>query len=199
MAENPIGVTFIPTAEQQALGPKRGGIETDLGEAFKILSLRLPRVLGAKAPVRPELLNAPGAAGLAGNLADNTGFNPYGQVFEALVRALISGQTPTPGGYPAYGSPQGGGMASPGGASLPSPNQNGWRTVNESALAGGSSASTTPRISIGVTPGAPVATGPEVFAPEPPQRQSYDTSPSWATGQNSFVQNANWNPFTDGY
>lgn len=92
MADAPIGISFIPTAENQAQGPRQGGLETDLGQAFKILSLRLPRLLGAQAPAPPSLLNGAGAAGLSGQQG---GFNPHAAVFEALIRALTGG---TPSG-----------------------------------------------------------------------------------------------------
>src|SRR4051812_15981811 len=76
----PIGITFLPSEQNQAEGLRRGGLEGDLGQAFKILSLRLPRILGARAPASSELLNASGAVGAKG-------FNPMQAVFEALLRA----------------------------------------------------------------------------------------------------------------
>jgi hypothetical protein len=82
MANNPIGISFLPSDENQAMGPKRGQMEGDLGQAFKILSLRLPSVTGAHAIAPPALLNAPGAAGVGG------GFNPQAAIFEALLRAM---------------------------------------------------------------------------------------------------------------
>ena len=100
MAESPIGVTFIPSAEQAAEGPRRGNLEGDLGQAFKILSLHLPRVLGAR-PLAPEtLLKAKGASAIGD-------VNPYAMVFDALLRSSMGG-----GAF-------GGGGSVPGGASLP--------------------------------------------------------------------------------
>lgn len=95
---NPIGITFLPSAENQADGPKRGSLEGDLGQAFKILSLRLPRVQGAKAITPPGNMTGTGAAvGVPG------GFNPQAAIFEAIIRAM-QGQGGAPTGAPMSGS-----------------------------------------------------------------------------------------------
>ncbi len=91
----PIGISFMPNADNQALGPQQGALNGpggDLSQAFKILSLRLPRVLGAGALAPPGLLRSPGAAGAPG------GLNPHAAVFEALLKALVGGGSP--GGFP---------------------------------------------------------------------------------------------------
>lgn len=92
MADQPIGVSFIPSAQNQAQGPENlrasGGVGpggADLAQAYKILSLRLPTVVGASAPASPSLLNSPGASGL-GSLPN--GMNPYAAVFQALLKAM---------------------------------------------------------------------------------------------------------------
>lgn len=93
MAEQPIGITFLPSADAAANGPRQAGIEgqggSDLTQAFKILSLHLPRVLGAAAIAPKRLLTSPGAAGLAP--AGGGGSNPYSAVFESLLRQLTGG------------------------------------------------------------------------------------------------------------
>lgn len=104
MATNPIGISFLPSEENQALGPKRGQMEGDLGQAFKILSLRLPRIQGAHAIAPPDLLNAPGAAGMGG------GVNPQAAIFEALLKAMAGGgqagpMSSTPIGQPTSPAP----------------------------------------------------------------------------------------------
>lgn len=106
MATQPIGVTFIPSAEQAAQGPQRGQLEGDLGQAFKILSLRLPRVLGARAVAPTQLLNGPGSAGAP------PGTNPYAAVFDALLRSRRN---------------SGGSSASAPMANVPAPN---WQVLN---------------------------------------------------------------------
>lgn len=106
---SPIGISFLPTAENQAQGPSQGQLEGDLGSAFRILSLRLPRVLGAKAISSPDLL----AGGNA--LSPGSNFNPHAAVFEALLRALAAaagGGTATPGTADTFS----------GGSRLPPPN-----------------------------------------------------------------------------
>lgn len=117
MAGNDIGVTFIPSqANQQAQGPSQGSLEgdlsrggsSDLGQAFKILSLQLPRVVSPVAPVSPDLLT-PGVGRTApptamkppaGNVPINgqpnvtqppAAVDPMAAVFAALLRSLSGG------------------------------------------------------------------------------------------------------------
>jgi hypothetical protein len=104
MPSNPIGVTFIPSADNQAMGPQRGALEGpsgNLGQAFKILNLHLPRVLGQGAPAPEGLLRSRGAEGIAG------GGDPYAAVFAALLKAMAGGAGGTlpGGGAGTYGLP----------------------------------------------------------------------------------------------
>lgn len=108
MANSPIGITFLPSEENAAQGPKRGNLEGDLGQAFKILSLRLPRVQGAKAIAPPELLNAPGASGLAAPGAPGApagGFNPLSTIFETLLKSMAGGGGMSPQSNTSIGLP----------------------------------------------------------------------------------------------
>lgn len=89
---NPIGITFLPSAENQADGQRRGSLEGDLGQAFKILSLRLPRVQGAKAITPPGNMTGTGAA-----VSVPGGFNPQAAIFEAIIRAMQGGGAPPMG------------------------------------------------------------------------------------------------------
>ncbi len=124
---NGIGVTFIPSAQnQQTNGPGQGSREgdlsgggsSDLGTAWKILGLALPKTVSAAAPAPQSLLTGAGAAGLkglgmpgvpampggspvsAGGDAGGGGgsYDPYSAVFEALLKALSGGGmgSPTP-------------------------------------------------------------------------------------------------------
>jgi hypothetical protein len=78
-------ISFAPTADQAQDALRRGQLE-GIPQAIKVLSLRLPRVLGARAPAPPDLLNAPGAQGA----------DPFlGEVIKTLARTL------TPMGIPA--------------------------------------------------------------------------------------------------
>jgi hypothetical protein len=122
MPSNPIGVTFIPSADNQAMGPQRGALEGpsgNLGQAFKILNLHLPRVLGQGAPAPEGLLRSQGSAGVAG------GGDPYAAVFAALLKAMAGGAGGTlPGGsagtYGLPNMPRAGAPADPYGT-LPKP------------------------------------------------------------------------------
>lgn len=102
MADAPIGISFIPSADQAANGPQQGNLEGDLSQAFKILSLRLPRILGARAPASSTLLNGGGSAALP------NGGNPYAAVIHALL-GTKTGTVPVPnvkyGDPPAVGTP----------------------------------------------------------------------------------------------
>lgn len=97
MANNPIGVSFMPTQDNQNQGPKQGQMEGDLAQAFKILSLRLPRVQGAHAIAPYSLLNSPGSAGAQG------AFNPYSAVFDALLKSHMQPGQYGPGAQPGAG------------------------------------------------------------------------------------------------
>lgn len=88
----PIGISFMPSADNQQNGPRQGSLEgpgnTDLAQAFKILSLHLPRVLGAQAIAPKKLLESQGSAGIA----NPSGGSPSSAIFEALLRAMSGGQ-----------------------------------------------------------------------------------------------------------
>jgi hypothetical protein len=77
-SSNEIGVSFAPTFENALDGSRRGSME-GLQQAMKIISLRLPRVIGAR-PIAPaSLLQSPGAGGA----------DPYGgAVIQTLMQAL---------------------------------------------------------------------------------------------------------------
>lgn len=118
MADSPIGVTFMPSADNQANGPQQGALESgagsDLAQAFKILSLHLPRVLGARAISSPGLLNGAGSTGVAG------GFNPSAAVFDALIRAMTGAAAPGgPASLSSLGAPGGAQPYAP--SAVPSP------------------------------------------------------------------------------
>lgn len=101
MNSNQIGVTFMPSAENQADGPRQGGLQGDVGQALKILSLQLPRVMGARSITDPSLMRGGGAnSGLA-----SPGFNPHAAVFEALLHALSQGGAGMFGGGGSQGVP----------------------------------------------------------------------------------------------
>lgn len=97
---NPIGISFMPSEENQALGPQRAGLEgqggSDLADAFKILSLRLPQVLGARSLAPQRLLTSPGSSALP------PAFDPNSEIFKTLIRTMLGGMAPPaglPGGY----------------------------------------------------------------------------------------------------
>jgi hypothetical protein len=104
MAEQPIGISFIPSAQNQQNGPANlradGGLgagSTDLSQAYKILSLRLPTVVGAQAPVAPSLLTSQGSAALP------NGMNSSAALFTALIKSML-GITSNPAGSPMGGA-----------------------------------------------------------------------------------------------
>ena len=91
----PIGINFLPSQENQDQGSQRGAMEGDLGEALKILSLRVPRVLGARSITPGSNLGQPGVnplAGMTGSVGGESGvYNPNSALFQALIRALLGG------------------------------------------------------------------------------------------------------------
>lgn len=110
---DPIGVSFIPSQDnQQPGGPPQGQMQGDLAQAFKILSLRLPSVVGAGGIAPNTLLQSQGALAVPGATGGPTGFNPYAALFEALLKHGL-GQ---PGGQPVSST-----MPIPGGGPMPMP------------------------------------------------------------------------------
>lgn len=115
MAETPIGITFMPSADAAANGPRQAGVEgqggSDLAQAFKILNLHLPRLLGAASIAPKRLLTSQGSAGVGAPGAPAGGFNPYSAVFESLLQSL-SGSGPAGSGGGGYGGPDVASLAS---------------------------------------------------------------------------------------
>lgn len=98
MANGPIGISFLPSQDNQQQGMQRGQMEGDLGEAMKILSLRMPRVVGpgAISPLAGLSSDQAGSGSLspfaprtAGG--ESGGFNPNAALFQALVSAMLGG------------------------------------------------------------------------------------------------------------
>jgi hypothetical protein len=100
-----MGVSFAPTQDNAEESGDRAARE-GLPAAIKMLSLRLPRVLGARAPINSQLLNAPGAAGMG---------EAEQQLFQTLTRILGGGgQLAMPGMQPSAAGGPGGIGAFPG-------------------------------------------------------------------------------------
>ncbi len=107
MADQPIGSSFIPSAANAATGGAQGRAEgalpgvagtADLAQAYKILSLRLPTVVGSAAPTPLSNLTSPGAAGVQ---ALPSGLNPYAALFMALLKSQLGSAPTASGGGPA--------------------------------------------------------------------------------------------------
>lgn len=200
-----MGVSFIPTAENQAQqGPQQGQMEGDLASAFKILSLRLPRVLGAQSIAPSSVMNGAGSAGALG------GFNPYAAVFDALLKAAGLSGGSSGGSTGASGMP-GSASGMPGGApSVPAPRigaggstppPNIWNPPTPNPPTGGG------RIRIptnpgGATPPPPVQVGiPRTPAP-PSWAPTLPTSPSPSSLGSPFSAQTDfrsWNSGGRGY
>lgn len=76
---NDFGVTFAPTADQAELAKRRQGLE-GVPQALQILSLHMPRFLGAQAPVN-SALTSPNAGA--------QGIDPYlSAVLASIARTL---------------------------------------------------------------------------------------------------------------
>jgi len=92
----------MPSAEQADDGPRQGALTGDLNQAYKVLSLRLPRVVGAHSIAPAALLHSPGASGVPASPLAPAGqaANPHAAVFQALLQSLIAGRgrasAPTP-------------------------------------------------------------------------------------------------------
>jgi hypothetical protein len=91
-----IGVSFLPGQQQGQAGAGTGTADPQeaVSQAIKILSLRLPRVVGANAIAPQALLTAPGAAGV----------NSGGMNIDRLVQMILQGLVPGGGGSQAPGA-----------------------------------------------------------------------------------------------
>lgn len=129
----PFGVSFLPGGDAQyqrgqdgSMGP--GGVPVQ--QAIKILSMRVPRVVG-QSPLAPlSLLTGPGGQGLPPGLLDNLlrkqmALAPAGGVPQAIVPPSLPSMAPSaapsampappaiPAGVPPMAAPPAMGMASP--------------------------------------------------------------------------------------
>lgn len=96
MSNGQIGISFLPSQENADQGLQRGAMEGDLGQALKVLSLRLPRVMGARAITPTSNLGgspnaALGALGTQTTGSETGAFNPNAALFQALVSAMLRG------------------------------------------------------------------------------------------------------------
>lgn len=147
MPDQPIGISFMPSAQNMANGPQAAsaqgeigsGPNTDLAQAYKILSLRLPTVVGAASPVKQSLLTSPGSAGLS----LPGGMDPYAALFQALLKSMITGGSGPDMSGPSTGMP---GMPSaPDAGPMPSPGRTVPKiTVPQQAFPGQDAASPPP-------------------------------------------------------
>lgn len=152
----------MPSADQAAMGARQGQLEGVPEQAMKILSLRLPRVLGARSLSPSSLMTSPGSAGVPGG----QGLNPLAIVFRSILNSMTTGGTPptgpinTGGGYSGIGARPGGGPTGPLGPLGGNPGGGGSNTLG----GGGSSGNFTPS---SVNPGGLMGpTGPGIVPPK---------------------------------
>ena len=81
MTNDGLGVSFAPTREQSEMGERQGGLE-GIPQAIRVLSLRLPRFMGARSP--SPLVSGQGP-----------GMDPYlSAVFQTLAKTLGASMQP---------------------------------------------------------------------------------------------------------
>lgn len=99
-----LGQSFFPGGdEEQRLRQEGTGPVNPVQEAIKILSLKLPRVIGANAPVPQLLLTSLGSGALpSGNRDGTRASNPL----EDLIRRMTGGTTPPPPNFEYVTDPQ---------------------------------------------------------------------------------------------
>lgn len=101
-----LGISFAPTQQQSEMAARQGDIE-GIPEAIRVLSLRMPRWVGARAPVNSALVQPNAGAG-------SGGYNPY-------VSAVLQSIAQQIGGMPTSIPP----IESVTGPSMPVPSQTG--------------------------------------------------------------------------
>jgi hypothetical protein len=94
-----LGITFKPSEQQGGMGTKQAAKEGGAQSAIQMLSLRYPKVSGAKSITGDPSL-------LAGNGAPRvSGFNPNAAILQAMIHAFSSGGVmPSAGGSSAMPS-----------------------------------------------------------------------------------------------
>lgn len=102
---NEYGVSFAPTRDNAALGPRQGQL-TGVPQAVQVLSLALPRVVGARPVAPPDLLTAKGGEGI-----------------DPIASAILQTMLRTMRGQPPLGQPGSlpGGTAGPNIPDVPTP------------------------------------------------------------------------------
>lgn len=102
---NEYGVSFAPTRENAAMGPRQGQL-TGVPQAVQVLSLALPRVVGARPVAPPDLLTAKGGEGI-----------------DPIASAILQTMLRTMRGQPQPGQPGSlpGGTAGPNIPDVPTP------------------------------------------------------------------------------
>lgn len=90
---NGFGVNFLPGAEpQNGMAGRSGATRPSVQEAVQILSLRLPKVFGARAVIPQQLATAPGGMGMPGA---RPGANAQAQALAGLAGVPMP-QSPLP-------------------------------------------------------------------------------------------------------
>jgi len=93
-----LGISFSPFGDDKGPNADPRGPQVSPQEAIRVLSLRVPRVVGAGSPIPGQLLNAPGGAAFGGG-----GSMGGGMGLEDFL-AMIFGQR-RPGGISGQPSP----------------------------------------------------------------------------------------------
>lgn len=103
-----VGINFAPTTDNAANGPRNAAL-SGVPQAIQVLSLALPRVLGAQSPVPGSLLTGQGGLG-----------QPDAALLHALLKTLgLFGGTRTPMPMPQGPNPIP--IPAPGGTRMPQP------------------------------------------------------------------------------
>lgn len=97
-----VGINFAPTTDNAANGPRNAAL-AGVPQAIQVLSLALPRVLGAQSPVPGSLLTAQGGQGqpdaaLLQTLLRTLGLMPGGQRTPMPMPTVEGPAIPLPGG-----------------------------------------------------------------------------------------------------
>lgn len=111
----PIGVTFVPSQENAAEAPRQGQLTGNIQDAYRLLTLRLPRLLGAKAITPGSNLTAPGASGLpsSATFGGQTGpVSPDAAILRAIFMSMLGDGGGDMGGAPSSAMAAGSALSS---------------------------------------------------------------------------------------
>lgn len=165
----PIGISFAPTSDNDP----RQVAGSPLQRAIQLISLRVPRVAGARQPIPQSIL--------AGSPTARVGGSPVSAVVESVLRSLTGGQVPAGAAGPITGTGEAPQLAQTLASYSPSVVSPGTVAASQRAPIPASASPPPPVITPGLhAPPSPLVRVQEASADAAPAVQNLAPGPAWA-------------------